>query len=141
MRPPLCLLHILLACLHIYRPGCLATVVLTGSVPNPRTMIVRALFLTFLLAERSSGQFVVTGACDSDSDCQTSGHGGCCARWNPSASTNVCKELGNEGDLCHVAASQLPFPFSGRRRFWRCPCGDDMTCVPSSPGSMVGACE
>ncbi|XP_078692443.1 toxin MIT1-like [Branchiostoma floridae x Branchiostoma belcheri] len=104
-------------------------------------MIVRALFLTFLLAERSAGQFVVTGACDSDSDCRTSGHGGCCARWNPSASTNVCKELGNEGDLCHVAASQLPFPFSGRRRFWRCPCGDDMTCVPSSPGSMVGACE
>ncbi|XP_035694663.1 toxin MIT1-like [Branchiostoma floridae] len=102
-----------------------------------------ALLLAFLLAESTAGQFVVTGilqACESDSDCQTSGHGGCCARWNPSASTNVCKELGNEGDLCHVAASQLPFPFSGRRRFWRCPCGEDMACIPATPGSMVGAC-
>eukprot|EP00058_Branchiostoma_floridae_P019549 XP_002605039.1 hypothetical protein BRAFLDRAFT_85185 [Branchiostoma floridae] len=79
---------------------------------------------------------VLTGACDSDHDC-TVGH--CCARWNPSSNLAVCKPVGREGQLCHTASNSMPFPFSGVRRFWRCPCQQGLTCEGSE--GNIGHCR
>ncbi|XP_019642558.1 PREDICTED: prokineticin-2-like [Branchiostoma belcheri] len=98
----------------------------------PKLLLAAACLLA---SARFCHGLVLTGACDSDHDCTS----GCCARWNPSSNLAVCKPLGQEGQLCHTASNSMPFPFSGVRRFWRCPCEEGLTCERSE--GNIGHCR
>ncbi|XP_078668669.1 prokineticin-1-like [Branchiostoma floridae x Branchiostoma belcheri] len=53
----------------------------------------------------------------------------------------VCKQMGEEGEACHSSSNYLPYPFTGVRRFWRCPCQPNLTCkVDADAESRIGTC-
>ncbi|CAH1272964.1 PROK1 [Branchiostoma lanceolatum] len=96
----------------------------------------RPVILTMTVPAATDVYLTLVAACDSDHDC-ASGH--CCARWNPTSNLAVCKPLGREGQLCHTASNSMPFPFSGVRRFWRCPCVQGLMCERSE--GNIGHCR
>ncbi|CAH1238025.1 Hypp5503 [Branchiostoma lanceolatum] len=83
----------------------------------------------------------VTGACTSDEDCIAARGGGCCVRWNPGSAVFVCKDMGQENNQCHISGNILPYPFPGKRVYWRCPCGEGLTCARADTESGGGTCQ
>ncbi|XP_019642578.1 PREDICTED: uncharacterized protein LOC109483874 [Branchiostoma belcheri] len=84
--------------------------------------------------------FVVTRGCETDLDCVVAGVGGCCARWNPYLSLKTCKPLGRRGERCHTATNNIPYPYDGQRKYWRCPCERSLSCMAVG-NSPVGFCR
>ncbi|CAH1272967.1 PROK1 [Branchiostoma lanceolatum] len=83
---------------------------------------------------------VLTRSCETDLDCVVAGVGGCCARWNPYLNLKACKPLGRRGERCHIATNHIPYPFNGKRKYWRCPCEISLSCVAGGT-SPVGFCQ
>ncbi|XP_078587155.1 toxin MIT1-like [Branchiostoma floridae x Branchiostoma japonicum] len=87
------------------------------------------------------GSIVITGICESDEQCiEARGEGWCCALWNLGDAPTVCKRMGEEGEACHISSNYLPYPFTGARRFWRCPCDPNLTCKVDDAESRIGTC-
>ncbi|XP_019630369.1 PREDICTED: prokineticin Bo8-like [Branchiostoma belcheri] len=99
------------------------------------------LLLACIYSAGSTTAITVTGACTSDEDCISARGGGCCVRWNPGSAVFVCKDMGQENDQCHVSGNLLPYPFPGKRVYWRCPCGEGLTCARTDGESGGGTCQ
>ncbi|XP_066275263.1 prokineticin Bo8-like [Branchiostoma lanceolatum] len=103
-------------------------------------MIIALLHVLFLARSMTAG-LVLTGACETDTDCMGArGEGWCCAKWNPGSTLSVCKKLGVVRDMCHTTVESVPYPFDGIRQFWRCPCEESLECVPITSETSIGRC-
>ncbi|XP_035674300.1 prokineticin Bo8-like [Branchiostoma floridae] len=103
-------------------------------------MLIALLHVLFLARSLTAG-LVLTGACETDTDCMGArGEGWCCAKWNPGSTLSVCKKLGVVNDMCHTTGEAVPYPFDGIRQFWRCPCEASLECVPITSETSIGRC-
>ncbi|XP_035657748.1 toxin MIT1-like [Branchiostoma floridae] len=104
------------------------------------TILVYLLQLQLLQCYTGADGYLTSGVCDDDYQCiRALGEPACCAPWGRSIPIPVCKALGKQGEPCHVASNRMPYPLGRNRMFWRCPCGENLTCVTSGL-SRIGVC-
>ncbi|XP_019618156.1 PREDICTED: toxin MIT1-like [Branchiostoma belcheri] len=98
------------------------------------------LLLLLLQCHTGAEGYVTTGVCEDDYQCMRAlGGPACCAPWGRSIPIPVCKEMGQRGEPCHMASNRMPYPLRIHRVFWRCPCGENLTCA-STGLSRIGVC-
>ncbi|KAI8481349.1 hypothetical protein Bbelb_409130 [Branchiostoma belcheri] len=109
-----------------------------------RVAVATIVFTQFVL--QASGAIVMTGVCQNDVECIAErGQGSCCAPFVTSGILSgipVCKPPATEWDDCHlITEAFIPYPHTGPRYYWQCPCGTGLRCIPVRRGEVIGKCR
>ncbi|KAM7005390.1 prokineticin-2 [Tautogolabrus adspersus] len=103
----------------------------TGAHRQGQTFTMRSIFMLLfsLLLVPHGSSAVITGACETDSQC---GGGMCCAVSLWIRSLRMCTPMGQESDDCHPMSHEVPF--FGKRLHHTCPCLPNLSCITIEEG-------